>query len=66
MYYDNKTTKNLSITPPFKVSSNLTPPIEDLQLEIHLSEILEKLLSINIMGNVTTILIGLKERHCTS
>ena len=49
-----------SATPSFKVSSNLTPSTEDLQLEIDVSEILGKLLNITIMGNVATILIGLR------
>ena len=49
-----------STTPSFKVSSNLTPSIEDLQLEIDVSEILGKLLNITIMGNVATILIRLR------
>ena len=50
MHFRNEPTENFSTTPAFRVPSNWTPPINDIQLEIYLSEIEEQLSNINENG----------------
>ena len=47
MYYANEPTPSFSKVPAFKVPSNWTPYINDVQLEMNLSELGDEILSID-------------------
>ena len=50
MFYQNDLSPSFSEKPAFKVPSSWTPPIRDVQLELYLSEIEDKLININESG----------------
>ena len=50
MFYKNDLSPSFSEKPAFKVPSSWTPPIRDVQLELYLSEIEDKLININESG----------------
>ena len=50
MFYQNNLSPSFSEKPQFKVSSSWIPPIRDVQLELYLSEIEDKLININESG----------------
>ena len=50
MFYQNDLSPSFSEKPAFKVPSSRTPPIRDVQLELYLSEIKDKLININESG----------------
>ena len=50
MFYQNDLSPSFSEKPAFKVTSSWTPPIRDLELELYLSEIEDKLININESG----------------
>ena len=47
MFYQNYLSSSFSEKLAFKVPSSWTPPIRDMQLELYLSEIEDKLININ-------------------
>ena len=52
MFYQNDLSPSFSEKPAFKVPSSWTPPIRDVQLELYLSEIEDKLININESGKI--------------
>ena len=50
IFYQNDLSPSFSEEPAFKVPSSQTPPIRDVQLELYLSEIEDKLININESG----------------
>ena len=50
MFYQNDLSPSVSEKPAFKVPSSWTPPIRDVELELCLSEIEDKLININESG----------------
>ena len=50
--YQNDLSPSFSEKPAFKVPSSWTPPIRDVQLELYLSEIEDKLININESGKI--------------
>ena len=50
MFYKNDLSPSFSEKPAFKVPSSWTPPIRDVQIELYLSEIEDKLTNINESG----------------
>ena len=50
MHFQYEPSANFSTKPAFRVPSNWTPPINDIQLEIYLSEVEEQLMNINESG----------------
>ena len=50
IFYQNELSPFFSEKPAFKVASSWTPPISDVQLELYLSEIEDKLININEGG----------------
>jgi len=50
LYYNDAPTPNFSETPTFRVPSKWIPPVSDVQLEIYLSELEEKIMEINETG----------------
>ena len=50
MFYQNDLSPSVSEKPAFKVPSSQTPPIRDVQIELYLSEIEDKLININESG----------------
>ena len=63
MFYQNDLSPSFSEKPAFKVPSSWTPPIRDVQLELYLSEIEDKLININESGKVIRICPRMKEKH---
>ena len=50
--YQNDLSPSFSEKPAFKVPSSWTPPIRDVELELYLSEIEDKLININESGKI--------------
>ena len=50
MYFANEVTPNFSKSPSFQIPSNWTPYINNVYLEMYLSEIEEELMKINKHG----------------